>query len=59
MNYVKIVDILEKIMEMHRLKKKKKICFFVYKMAGISAELFAKNCIHTVSRLKRVKESVL
>ena len=28
-------------------------------MVGISAETFANNCIHTVSRLKRGKESVL
>ena len=26
--------------------------FFVYKMVDISAETFAKNCIHTIKQLK-------
>ena len=28
-------------------------------MVDISAEIFAKNCIHTISQLKRGKESIL
>ena len=33
------------------------VCVCVYKI--ISAETFAKNCIHTISQLKRGKESIL
>ena len=58
MNLVKIVKILEKIMEMHRLKKIF-FLFCVYKMVDISVDTFAKNCIHTISQLKRGKESIL
>ena len=45
-------------MEMHRLKKIF-LLFCVYQMVTISAETFAKNCIHKISQLKRVKESFL
>ena len=43
---------LKKIVERHRLKKIFLSC--LYKMVDISAETFAKNCIHTISRLKRI-----
>ena len=35
------------------------LLFCVYKMVDISADTFAKNCTHTISRLKRDKESFL
>ena len=53
---MKIVGILEKIVEMHRLKKI--FCVCVYKIVDISAETFTKNCIH-VGQLKRGKKSIL
>ena len=56
---MKIVGILEKILEMHRFKKIYIFLFCVYKMVDISTETFAKNCIHTISQLKRGKESIL
>ena len=56
---MKIVEILEKIMEMHRLKKKIFVLFGVYKMVDISPEIFARSCIHTISQLKGGKESIL
>ena len=46
-------------MEMHRLKKIYIFLVCVYKMVDISAKIFAKNCIHTISQLKRGKESIL
>ena len=43
---------------MHRLKKIF-FLFYVNKMVDISAETFAKNCIHTISQLNRGNESTL
>ena len=43
---------------MHRLKTIF-LCVCVHKMVDISAETLAKNCIHTISQLKRGKESIL
>ena len=45
-------------MKMHRLRKR----YFLscaYKMVNISAETFAKNCIHTIKQLRKGKEPVL
>ena len=39
---------------MHRLRKNFEFC--VYKIVDISAETFAKNCIHTVKQLKKEKK---
>ena len=44
---------------MHRPKKESVLLFCVYKMVDISAETFPKNCIHTLSQLKRGRESIL
>ena len=55
---MKIAGILEEIGEMHRFKKYI-FLFCVYKMVDISAEKFAKNCIHTIKQLKKGKEPVL
>ena len=52
---MKIVGILEKIVEMHRFLKNI-FLFCVYKMFNISAKTFAENCIHTINQLKRGKE---
>ena len=37
------------------LRLKKNILFCVYKMVDISAETFAKNCIHTITQVRKVK----
>ena len=49
---------LEKIVEIHRFKKNS-FLFCVYKLVDTSSETFAKNSIHTISQLKRGKESIL
>ena len=51
---MKIAGILEKTVEIHRFKKNF-VLFCVYIMVDISAETFAKNCIHTIKQPKKEK----
>ena len=50
MNQVKTIKILEKIMKMHRIKKKK---FNMHKMFKISAETVAKNLVYNIIDKKK------
>ena len=58
-NYVKIVEILEKIMEMHRFKNIYMLLFCVYKMVEITKETWGKNEVEVIifSGKKRMNET--
>ena len=43
---------------MHRFEKNI-FLFCVYKMVDISAKTFAKNCIHTITQVRKSKKLVL
>ena len=44
---------------MHRFKKIYTFLFCVYKMVESSAETFTKNCIDTITQLRKGKKSTL
>ena len=56
---MKIVEILEKIMEIHRFKNIYTVFVCAHKMVEISAETFAENCIHTITQLRKGKDPIL